>query len=61
MIHNRNHEEVLLAATVSGSAWPLILKEFSGMPDVRYYLLQQNPGAMIGPTCHVCKRKQDFD
>ena len=40
----------LLAATVPSSAWPLILKEFSAMPDVLYYLLQQKHGAMIGPA-----------
>jgi hypothetical protein len=40
----------LLAATVPSSAWPLILKEFSDMPDVRYYLLQQKHGVIIGPT-----------
>ena len=43
-------ENGLLAATVSSSAWPLILKEFSDMPDVLYYLLQQKHGAMVGPT-----------
>ena len=51
----------LLAATVPSCAWPLILKEFSDMSDVLYYLLQQKHGAMIGPTCHGCKRKQNFD
>ena len=51
----------LLAAEVPNSAWPLILKEFSDMPDALYYLLQQKHGAMIGPTRHGCKRKQDFD
>ena len=33
----------------------MILKEFSDVPDVLYYLLQQKHGAMIGPTCHGCK------
>jgi len=64
MMHNQIelvHQKGLLAANVPNSAWPLILTEFSGMPDVLYYLLQQNNGAMIGPTCHGCKRKQDFD
>ena len=64
MIHNRIdliRKKGLLAATVFRSAWPLILNEFSDMPDVLYYLLQQKHGAMIGPTCHGCnKRKQDF-
>ena len=59
-IHNRIHEEGLLAANVPDSAWPLILKEFSDVPDVLYYLLHQKNGAMIGPTRHGCKRKQDF-
>ena len=54
-------EKGLLAATVPSSAWPLILNEFSDVPDALYYLLQQKHGAMIGPTCHGCKRKQDFD
>ena len=31
------------------------------LPDVLYYLLQQKPSAMIGPKCHGCKRKQDFE
>ena len=57
----RINQKGLLAAKVPNSAWPLILKEFSDMPDVLYYLLQQKNGAMIGPTCHGCKRKQDFD
>jgi hypothetical protein len=51
MIHNqieRIRKKGLLAATVPSSAWPLILKEFSDMPDVLYYLLQQKHGAMIG-------------
>ena len=43
-------EKGLLAAKVPCSAWPLILKKFSDMPDVLYYLLQQKHGAMIGPT-----------
>jgi predicted Rossmann fold nucleotide-binding protein DprA/Smf involved in DNA uptake len=62
MIHNRIHENGLLAATVPSSAWPLILKEFSDMPDVLYYLLlQQKNGAMIGHSCHgCCERKQDL-
>jgi hypothetical protein len=60
MIHNRIHENGLLAAKVLNSAWPLILQEFSDMPDVLYYLLQQKNGAMISPTRHGCKRKQDF-
>jgi hypothetical protein len=61
IVHNqieRIRKKGLLAATVPSSAWPLILKEFSGMPDVLYYLLQQKHGAMIGPcTRHGCKRK----
>ena len=57
----RINQKGLLAAKVPNSAWPLILEEFSDMPDVLYYLLQQKNGAMIGPTCHGCKRKQDFD
>jgi hypothetical protein len=64
MMHTRIElirEKGLLAAKVASSAWPLILKEFSEMPDVLYYLLQQKHGAMIGPTCHGCKRKQDFN
>ena len=60
MIHNRIHEKGLLAAKVPDSAWPLILEEFSVMLDVLYYLLHQKNGAMIGPTRHGCKRKQDF-
>ena len=60
MIHNQIRENGLLAAKVPSSAWPLMLKEFSDMPDVLYYLLQQKHGAMIGPTCHGCKQKQDF-
>ena len=60
MIHNRIREKGLLAAKVPNSAWPLILKEFSDMPDVLYYLLQQNHSAMIGPTPQGCKRKQNF-
>ena len=65
--HNkiRNRFEIirkkgLLGATVPSSAWPLILNEFSDMPDVIYYLLQQKHGAMIGRSCHGCKRKQDL-
>jgi len=61
MVHNQIREKDFLAATVPSSAWPLILKEFSDLRDVLYYLLQQKNGAMIGPTCHGCKRKQDFD
>jgi hypothetical protein len=64
-MHNRIElirKKGLLVVTVpSSSAWPLILQEFSGMPDVIYYLLQQQHGAMIGPTFHGCKWKQDFD
>jgi hypothetical protein len=63
MMHNQIkliREKSFLAVKVPSNAWPLILKEFSDMPDVLYYLLQQH-GAMIGPTCHGCKRKQDFD
>jgi hypothetical protein len=60
MMHNRIHEKSFLAATVPSSAWPLILKEFSDMPDVLYYLLQQKHGAMSGPTRLGCKRKQDI-
>ena len=56
MIHNRIREKVFLAANVHHSAWPLILKELSDMPDVLYYLLQQKHGAMIGPsTRQGCK------
>jgi hypothetical protein len=64
MMHNQIElirKKGLLAATVPSCAWPLILKEFSDMSDVLYYLLQQKHGAMIGPTCHGGKRKQDFD
>ena len=64
MMHNQIElirKKGLLAATVPSSAWPLILNEFSDMSDVLYYLLQQKHGAMIGPTCHGYKRKQDFD
>jgi len=65
MMHNqikRIRQKGLLAAKVPDSAWLLILKEFSDMPDVLYYLLQQKSSAMIGPmTYHGCKRKQDFD
>ena len=60
MIHSRIHDEGLLAANVPASAWPLILREFSDMPDVLYYLLHQKHGAMIGPSRHGCKRKQEF-
>ena len=59
MIHNQIRENGLLAATVPSSAWPLILKEFSDMPDVLYYLLQQKHGAMLGPTHQGCKRKHN--
>jgi hypothetical protein len=61
MVHNRIRENGFLAATVPSSAWPLILKEFSDMPDVLYYLLQHKHGAMVCPTRQCCKRKQDFD
>jgi hypothetical protein len=63
MMRNRFEvfQEDLLAATVPSSAWPLILHEFSDIPDVLYCLLQQKHSAMIGPTLHGCKRKQDFD
>ena len=63
MMHNQIElirKNGLLAATVPSCAWPLILKEFSDMSDVLYYLLQQKHGAMIGPTCHGGKRKQDL-
>ena len=63
MMHNRIElirKKGLLTAKVLNSAWALILQEFSDMPDVLYYLLQQKNGAMIGPTRHGCKRKQDF-
>jgi hypothetical protein len=50
MVHNQIRENGLLAAKVPSSAWPLILKEFSDIPDVLYYLLQEKHGAMIGPT-----------
>ena len=59
MIHSRIYEEGLLAANVPDSAWPLILEEFSDMPDVLYYLLHQKNGAMIGHSRHGRKRKQD--
>ena len=59
MIHNRIRENGFLAATVPSSAWPLILKEFSDMPDVLYYLLQHKHGAMVCPTRQCCKRKQE--
>ena len=52
MVHNQIREKDFLAATVPSSACPLILKEFSDLPDVLYYLLQQKNGAMVGPTCH---------
>jgi hypothetical protein len=64
MMHNQIElirEKGLLGATVPSSAWPLILEEFSDMPDVILHLVQQKHGALIGPTCHGCKRKQDFD
>ena len=64
MMHNQIElirKKGLLAAKVPSSAWPLVLNEFSDMSDVLYYLLQQKHGAMIGPTGHGCKRKQDFD
>ena len=64
MMHNQIEiirKKGLLAATVPSSAWSLILKEFSDMSDVIYYLLQQKHGAMIGPARHGCKRRQDFD
>jgi hypothetical protein len=63
MMHNQIElirKKGLLTATVPSCAWPLILKEFSDMSDVLYYLLQQKHGAMIGPTCHGRKRKQDL-
>jgi hypothetical protein len=66
--NNRMHNQIelirekgLLGATVPSSAWPLILKEFSDMPDVILYLMQQKHGALIGPTCHGCKQKQGVD
>jgi predicted Rossmann fold nucleotide-binding protein DprA/Smf involved in DNA uptake len=43
MMHNQIKlicQKGLLAAKVPNSAWPLILKEFSDIPDVLYYLLQ---------------------
>ena len=52
MGHNQIRENGLLTATVPSSTWPLILKKFSDMSDVLYYLLQQKHGAMIGPTRH---------
>jgi hypothetical protein len=65
MLHNRLElirEKKLLAAKIPSSVWPLILKEFADMSDVLYYLLQhEKHGAMIGPTCHSCKRRQGFD
>ena len=54
MMHNRIkliRQKGLLTAKVPSCAWPLILQEFSDMPDVLYYLLHQKHGAMIGPTC----------
>jgi hypothetical protein len=63
-IHNQFalvHQKGLLAAKVPNSAWPLILKKFSDMPDVLYYLLQQKHGAMFAPSHHGRKRKQDFN
>ena len=60
MVQNQIRENGLLAASVPSSAWPLILKKFSDMPDVLYCLLRQKHGAMIGPTRHGCKRKQHF-
>jgi hypothetical protein len=47
MMHNQIRENGLLAATVPSSAWPLILNEFSDMPDVLYYLLQQKHVALV--------------
>ena len=61
MMHNRIRAKNFLAAKVPSSAWQLILKEFSDMPDILYFLLQQRHGAMIGPTLQGYKRKQDFD
>ena len=61
MVHNRIRAKNFLAAKVPSSAWQLILKEFSDMPDILYFLLQQRHGAMIGPTLQGYKRKQDFD
>jgi hypothetical protein len=55
MMHNRLkliRKKGLLAAMVPNSVWPLILKEFSDMSDVLYYLLQQKHGALIGPARH---------
>ena len=57
MVQNQIRKKGLLAATVPSSAWSLILKQFSDMPDVLYCLLQQKHGAMIGPTRHGCTRK----
>ena len=61
MMHNQIElirQKGLLTAKVPSCAWPLILQEFSDMPDVLYYLLHQKHGAMIGPTRDGCKRKR---
>ena len=55
MMHNQIkliRRKGLLAANVSNNVWSLILKEFSDMPDVLYYLLHEKNGAMIGPARH---------
>ena len=61
MIYNlieRIRKKGLLAAAVPPSAWSLILKESSNMPDFLYYLLQQKHGAMIGPTYNDLEKPQ---
>jgi hypothetical protein len=64
MIHNRIalvRQKGILTAKLPNSAWPMILKKFSDVPDVIYYLLQQKHGTMFGPVHHGRKRKQEFD
>ena len=64
MIHNRIallRQKGILTAKLPNSAWPMILKKFSDVPDVLYYLLQQKHGTMFGPVHHGRKRKQEFD
>jgi hypothetical protein len=64
MLHNRFalvRQKGLLTAKLPNSAWPMILKKFSDVPDVLYYLLQQKHGTMFGPLHHGRKRKQNFE
>ena len=51
MMHNQFEtirKKGLLATTVPSSTWPVILKKFSDIPDVLFYLLQQKHGAIVG-------------